>query len=476
MMNQHTNVTESSDYVTSYSEFETINDDCLWIIVNYLNILDVVNLAATCSRFHNFAEDVIYPKKARKIFIIDCQIDTLTASLLTASDAKLMRKIKIKRIETAVSCFGEFVNDLRFNLSSCHRKNHKIWRSCVMMMEHCQNLTTLSIQHVILKRRDIRELQRLIENYQNLKELVLFECSGLTNNWSTTPLNRNSKVDKLSMTAANKISSNFFEYFSDLSSLTVRFTSNCWKTSDIVNIFSNNSHSLKHLNLMNLFVLDGYECVGRIIDEKLQKLERLELDINITDKTWYMIEMNNLKSLKVGFADNTRINAVLRLLSDTGIIEKLHIHEGVFEDEDESASPKIFNELKSLKLIHPGNMSSFFKTIHKSQMKNIQVFSLEWMEPTQILVNGLLKFIESKRTLNSLTLIFHGELRFVLIEFFRQLINMLKEPCMPKRPFLYVDFWSEFRLKDEEVCRITCLLKFKCFSTKIFSYYYRLDC
>lgn len=48
---------------------ETINDDCLREICKYLNIIEVHKLSKTCTRLQSFANDLIFPKIARKMVL-----------------------------------------------------------------------------------------------------------------------------------------------------------------------------------------------------------------------------------------------------------------------------------------------------------------------------------------------------------------------------------------------------------------------
>lgn len=99
-------------------------------------------------------------------------------------------------------------------------------------------------------------------------------------------------------------------------------------------------------------------------------------------------------------------------------------------------------------------MQSFLKTINKSHMPVIHTFELKISENKQLPMNELLLFIESKKTLKSLLLYFQNGVKFELIEFFRNIIEILKEPCTPKRPFLVLNTWY-VQLGVEVVSKIT---------------------
>lgn len=321
----------SSDFVPGYSTLEYINDDCLHYIFTYLDFLDTMNLAATCSRFHNFVKAFIYPKKTKKI----CIADSSTGFIATVSalDANPSQQIKLRSFETLFSFFGEFVDDLTFScmpLPNSYQSEEKleIWRNFMAIMKKCKNLTKLRLKYYTLRQRETHELQRnLIERSQNIKELEFYKCSGLTSNWLAKLNIGVSKVDKLSLSTSNPIGGNFFDYFKNMSSLSIWFTTNSyWKNDEIAMIFDKNSHCLKNLKLSNLTRSNDYRSVVSFIFDKLHKLENLGLGIELTHTSESLIDLPYLRSL-VMWSD-INVNSVLRKLSVNGIIEELTISKG----------------------------------------------------------------------------------------------------------------------------------------------------
>lgn len=60
--------------VVRISKFEATNEFCLTQIAQYFNILDILNMAATCTRLRNFANEIYFPK-ATKVVKIRCHKD-----------------------------------------------------------------------------------------------------------------------------------------------------------------------------------------------------------------------------------------------------------------------------------------------------------------------------------------------------------------------------------------------------------------
>lgn len=430
----------NNDFTSSDYNLETINDDCLRCIFSYLNIMDIGKLSVTCKRLHYFANLYWFPKKATQITI---KIDNNTVNLIVPLNNTFSTELTLKRLENSFNFFGEFVEDL----SLC-----KIGLIYATVLEHSPNLKILRFKNCKFTPSQTHELQELIERLQKLNELNFLECFGVTNNWPVT-LNGISKVQRLILTAKDKISGNFLEHFCNFSSLTIDFSYfNEWQVDDLVKIFENNGQHLKHLQLSHLSLLDGYEYVGRLITEKLHKLQSLGLGFCLTYDSKYMIQMPHLKSLSIS-CHKCSINSLLRSLSDIGIIEEITISSGVFEDEDEYATPLIFKKLQSFCCNDTKNSRNFLNLLARSQMPIIHSFELNDIEYVASPdLNDLLKFIESKQSLKTISLSFDEDTYNIEFAFLRQIIGILKEYCTPKRLFfnLYVHH-SPLQLNNEYV-------------------------
>lgn len=419
--NEHTSENTNKSPVNDFN-FATINDDCVRYIFKYLNIMDIGKMSITCKRLHNFANFVWFSKKAK---IITIRIDNNTINLIVPLNNTLSTELTLKRLENSLNFFGQFVEDLTLT---------EIGLIYATVLERSQNVKTLRLKNCRFTSAQTHELQDLIESLEKLKELNFLECSGLTNNWPAT-IAGISRAEKLILTAKDKISSNFLDYFTNLSSLTIDFAYfNEWQTDDLAEMFENNRNRLKHLQLSHLSLLDGYESVGRLITERLHKLETLGLGFCLTYYSKYMIELPHLKSLSVS-CHKCNINTLLRTLSN-GNIEELTISSGVFEDEDENSQPLIFNKLQSFCCNDQNGSGNFLNLLTRSQMPIIQSFVLNDIDyGASSDLHGLLKFIESKESLKSICLSFDEDTYNIEFTFLRQIIGILKEYCTPKGLF-----------------------------------------
>lgn len=451
-LNEIANVNENNDETPSvFSALESINEDCFRQIVRYLNIIDVTNLAATCTRLLDFTEAVVFPKKAKNIYIK--MFSEMKVFLNSPFNTTHSFAITLQNLENLISYFGKFVQNFTFLCYKCDStEQSKIQRSLSNIIEHCKNLRTLhfycdfqpftTVQTHVFKGK--------IGMLQNLKELELCGCPGITNNWPTS-LESPSKLEKLTLNGKNEFSDNFFDYFCNLFSLNIIFHNSDWQADDIAKIFDKTGHCLKRLKLRNLDYVRGYETVGVLITEKLSKLEHLDLSFELTDNSEHMLALPYLKSLTITCHEEKSINALLLSLSDNGVIEILSINGGSFDVENENASPLTFNKLISFDWAQNGGMSYFLKSMTRAEMPAIQNICLNRIKTEE--TNYLLALLESKKTLRNVNLTFDMLLLPPL--FWRQLIRILQEPCMPKRPLLQF-FTSANLLKQEEVSKVPC--------------------
>lgn len=459
IMNQNENAIEtpSCAFEISCSKFESINDDCLREICQYLDIMDVVNIAATCTRLLNFAKEVIFPKKTKHI-IVETGLDEIPVTITFPMDNQFSSKITLKSLVTAFRCFGEFVEDLTLEfieyicfqrvLDVCPMKKTKIWHSYVIVMERCQYLKTFSFKYFDFDLDKTHTLQERIENFRDLNELNLWRCKGITNNWSSR-LNTFKNVDKMTLTANNAISGTFFENFKHLSSLTIDFDFCKWRADDLAIICDVISSSLEHLKIMdkdNHF--NDYQAIAALITEKLVKLKSLEFHGHLTESSKFLTDLPLVKILHIR-SSNMNINSLMQTLSDNGNVEELSICWTIYSNENANAPPLVFNKLRHLHLDWFGNLNSeFFEAITRSHMPAIESFEFGQSDIDEM--DYLLKFIESKITLKSICIAINEGAQF---DFVLRIIEILHKPSTPARPFLKLKFY-EFYLEPEEVSTI----------------------
>lgn len=188
--------------------------------------------------------------------------------------------------------------------------------------------------------------------------------------------------------------------------------------------------------------------MAQLIIDKLLKLDCIELEFHLTAEETCFIHLPHLKSDAVKFNDNYSVNSHIRTLSDNGIIEKLRICGALFDESVANSQPPLkFKKLQIFSWTAQKQLSGILKAITKSQMPEIE--SIKLSDITTNDLEGLINFIESKNTLKSIKCMCDGNIMLPL-SFWRQIISILKDSSMPRRPFLSFCIWP-FKLGVEVV-------------------------
>lgn len=396
------NIISANAFEIRYPNFECINDDCLLYICKYLEFIDIVNLAATCSRMQNFAIDHIFPRKAKKLLIeiVPPNWVQITAPLLNSLESK----VTLNTLEASLNYFHEFVEYLQISSLSDELEFEHI---AATVLERCGNLTSLCISFINFTFDGTQRLHDRIERLQNLKELSFLNCTGIINNWPVSS-KTTSRLDKLSVSTYDDFSINFFENFKQLSSLTVNISYTYWSADDLASICELYGNSLEHLKIIQEIHdvddddfgddFDDHEEIATFINEKLLKLNRLDFKGPLTESSMFIIKLRQLKYLKIN-CNYQNVYSMMQALSDNRVIETLHISNGFYYEEDTIESPLIFEMLQVFELFMIVDSSSFLKKLTTSQMPKIHTFNFYGIEnPAQ----DLRKFCESKKTLKSI--------------------------------------------------------------------------
>lgn len=407
---EHTDEQSDGIFVNS---LETINDDCLREILKNLQIMDFVNLARTCERLHQFAKDEMLPKAANQICIV-AFIDDMFM-LRTPSYSQECVEVNADSLEIAFRYFGEFVE----SLSLTNVRSEKI-------LPYCHNLKKLNHSLYTYASRENHVLQNQIESIQHLIELNLIG-DGVTYQWRSS--NCNSNVTKLTLKTADNIARSFVDYFRNLTSLSLDLTNTTWQFINFQLFFDNNRHCLKYLKLKNLSGNTVPDVFTRLLTESLPVLEYLEIDFVLSDGTMWLSDLPHLKSVSV--ICRISINPFLRMLSERGIIEDLHIGHGIFDES--VAQPTLnFQKLRTISWSLEKSWTGILPMLTRSQIPEIQ--SAKFMDIKITDLDNLCEFIESKTTLNSISFQFSGGV--IPLSFWCRIIRALKATSASRRTIL----------------------------------------
>lgn len=416
----------------SNATLETINDDCLRYICRYLDIYETAQLGLTCTRLYDFASDYTPLKKYKRIQIIMDHYHNHHS------------KRTMESLETEFIHLGSFVKYVSWMGCSLDNsvKSQSIY-SFEKMLKLFPNLDTLYIHNMKFP----NEFEVLKNVTTNIKTLEL-QCRGISG-WS---MKRFSKLTEFGVYSPSlnryNFSTELFKHFECLTSLKLRFYDDNINAELLEPIFTLNPQ-LQHLTL----ILDNGRDTDLIhtLITKFTKLESLE--VTLTDSLVNSLgELNYLTSLKIN-CGHENCNSLFRKLSDIGAIEYLEISGGVFRTEDDTMPPLTFKKLKTL-IVDGGYRStslSILKLITKSRMPDINSLKIGkgFNKLEDNFEHDQLDILRSKETLST----FYPAFNLFNLEFVNQIIDVLKEPCTPRRPILNLKIHSLWNRMDDEVVR-----------------------
>lgn len=432
---------------------QTINEDSLREICQYLNVFEMINLGQSCNGLQIFVENILLTRQTKEIDVQTMNDLDLYDSydelnyingVLFPDDIVIIKldhtysSNTLKGLVDGIKYFGRSVET--FNFTYAFYFDHasggdNAWHSILNVISHCTNLKTLKIDGVAFNSERAYELKELIDSLKNLKVLKINDCSKLTSNWPAT-LKTNSSIEKLTLKMAEcnryEISDDFLEYFKNVSSLNFQYDGE-----ECVTLLKHYGHSLKLLKLC----IAKYESLTPVITENLRELEHLKITLADRDE---FIDLPHLKTVRL--SDHEYLGSILRKLSDKGIIECLEFHGYCILSEHMSFLPFIFNELQTIKF-DEYTESNVFRTMAKAKMpvlRNMQITLFN-----QQYLRDLWQIVEANSTITSIRLEFR-EHKVIPLSTWIELIDILRKPCTPNRNVLYLRI-SAWPIEQEAV-------------------------
>lgn len=430
---------EPSDSQALHTGLNTINDDCLLAICQYLNLLDAQNLASTCYRQHEFANTFLIPKLSKhiKLNIIIPQLTVLNSNSILMTIDELSVQL------TKISSFVEHLT-----LSGFGELHAELWHKFEHILGACVNLQTIRIQNIQFETDGYKFLENVSPH---IKGLHLINCRGITDDW-TTVFKRFCELSEITMTGCfNKITGVFFENFTELSYLAVQDYQfrGFFTEKELKQIFEQNKNTLRTLKLVQ-FRHINYEIIFPLIADNLPKLESLEIE-NEMSKVWpknASLKIRNLKILNLHCPKLVSIDSLMQTLSDWDEIEELTIANAHFSGEN--IAPLTFNKLKKLQWCSNKSCAEFLKVITAAEMPELRnfFFSSDLLGTALNKYRGsddIVAFIESKKLLRNVAVVGHYDPFSLVVK----IIEMLKSDSGNGRPVLRLDICGHFG--EEEV-------------------------
>lgn len=303
------------------SPFESLIDDCLHMILAYLEPGDVANLATTSQRLANFAANHFYPKY---------------------KSIQIRQRIPQETFQNMMFQFGDSVEHL--TLSELRiREDEPTKVQCILTF--CPNLKSLHLFDSTLRQNSLPEEL----NYRNstLNTLHLGRCMGVTRrmleswpNLRNIILERNSDIDGNSLLACDRLESLSLIYCSQLND------------EKLIEVLRKNARTLKSLLILPKIT----PAIGRALVELLPGLQSFAFEwhsssccqnYNFAD----LSELQHLRRIQIYFRYQY-IGAYLERINSRVKLEKMSIIDGLFDEETAHYFRKFETSLHWLRICH----------------------------------------------------------------------------------------------------------------------------
>lgn len=302
-----------------------LNDDCLIMICDYLELMDLLALKKTCSRFENISCEVF-----KRYKVLDFDLDPSEKKYLTMLDAK--------NILTEIGGYIEhlFISRERF-LKSGMRILHLIPR-------YCPNLTDLDINDFKLKGSILKGFD---EVFKSLKGLSLADCS--IDDTVGKSLIHATNLQRLNLSLNSEITGKCLSSVKNLKYLNLESCQNI--QGKPFTTFAKHNKTLEYLNICNCgrLTTDAIKSIAT----NMTDLEHLVCNNNydsVDASTMALLgKLPNLKKIQFKINGYSPIDQILQGLVEVNKLEHLDLSEGVFTAVDYTVLSNL-THLKELKL------------------------------------------------------------------------------------------------------------------------------
>uniref|UniRef100_A0A8D8ESK6 F-box/LRR-repeat protein 2 n=2 Tax=Culex pipiens TaxID=7175 RepID=A0A8D8ESK6_CULPI len=287
-----------------------LNDDCLMTIFSEVDLLDLLALKKTCTRFEGVCCDLL--KRHKKL---DLDNVCPKKTYLTMLDAK-----------NILMELGPFAEHLIITRDTFAKPGVRI---LYLIPKHCSNLKELDIHDFTLKPNALKALEGV---FKTLESLRLVNCGiadsierslGQAKNLQRLDLSQNSEITGkclkavrnlkyLNLESCQNIQGKPFSTFSERNKTLEFLNINCCSrlTTEAVKSLVTNQLELQHLICNNLY--DNVEPATMAMIAKLPKLTKVQFKIN-------------------NFAS---IDHILQAFAESNQLEHLDLSDGIFTSVD----------------------------------------------------------------------------------------------------------------------------------------------
>lgn len=363
--------TQESDNLIGNSLLR-LDDMVLRRIMKYSSADDLVNLSETCVRLANLSEEH-FRKHYRSI-----NWSTHDRRIEPAASERFLKKC------------GKHVKNVKFS----YWNNDEFFELLLILAKHCQNLDTLSLEHVNMP-RPIMPYSLIDSMFAKLQRFEFIDC--FWTDWCplTYFFGDNSTLEQLMITKC--FMDNRYSYqlqlsgFSALKRLDVVHCKNVLTNFELEECFLNNKITSLALSDINGISIFNSELIDTLVDT----LESLTIDCTNFDLFDQLLRLKKLKVLRIHSRKFINIDSELLKFTVNNIIEELEISHLIISNETVKALAT-FKSLTRLRLNRCQNTvpDKFFKSLPQlfpqllqfvytySEIKDKNIFCMVKMMPT----------------------------------------------------------------------------------------------
>lgn len=302
-----------------------LNDDCLLLICDYLELMDLLALKKTCSRFESISCEVF-----KRYKILDFDIDPCEKKYLTMLDAKnILMEI------------GSYIEHLFISRDRFLRPGVRILN---LIPRYCPNLKDLDINDFALKAKTLKGFDEL---FKSLEGLSLTNC-GIEDTIGKS-LKLATKLKRLDLSMNSEITGKCLASVKNLKSLNLESCQNI--QGKPFTTFAAHNKTLESLNIT---------CCGRLTTDAIKSIvtNMTELKDLVCNNNYDSVDAStmallgklpNLKKIQFKINGYSPIDQILQGLTEVNKLEHLDLSEGVFTAIDYNLLSNL-THLKELKL------------------------------------------------------------------------------------------------------------------------------
>ncbi|XP_055624150.1 uncharacterized protein LOC129767370 [Toxorhynchites rutilus septentrionalis] len=349
-----------------------LNDDCLMLIFEQVDLMEHIALKRTCARFQGIAENIL---KRHKFFDFDLYEDICLTMLNT------------RDILTEV---GPHIEHLNISPEPFARPGTRILN---LIPRHCLHLSELEIRDFTLNPKVLRNLEVV---FRSLTALTLSGC-GIGDNIEKNLANAK-RLERVNLSSNSEITGKCFRVFKNLKYLNLESCQNI--QGKPFSAFTVNNRRLEYLNINGCrrLTLEAIKSISTNLSELSELVCNNCYDSVDSTKIAVIGALPKLKKIQFIVTSFSQLDPIVQALGEVNQLEHLDLSDGIFATMDFSLLEKLTN-LKVLKI----NYKPDFQDSHLSKLCDNGKFEELHIAGCSNITDGqMIKFIKKNPNLRLL--------------------------------------------------------------------------